>query len=74
LELLAAGLQEADQDALRLRSSGRAISTPYLASYHHRPDGLFRSPVRGLQAGTVQEGEESVALPQKMIGQAAIPR
>jgi integrase len=74
LELLAAGLQKADQDALRLRPSGRAISTPYLASYHHRSDGLFRSPVRGLQAGTVQEGEESVALAQKMIGQASIPR
>jgi len=72
--LLAAGLQKADQDALRLRSSGGAISTPYLACHHHRPDGLFRSPVRGLQTGTVQEGKESVAFPQKMIGQASIPQ
>jgi len=69
----AAGLQKADQNALRLGCSGRAISTPYLARHHHRPEGLLGSPVRGLQAGTVQEGEQSVALPQKMIGQASIP-
>ena len=73
LELLAA-LQKADQNALRLGSSGSAISTPYLARHHHRPEGLLGSPVRGLQAGTVQEGEPSVALPQKMIGQASIPQ
>jgi hypothetical protein len=41
LELLAAGLQKADQNALRLCSSGSAVSTPYLARNYHRPDGLF---------------------------------
>ena len=35
---------------------------------------MLGSPVRGLQAGTVQEGEPSVALPQKMIGQTSIPQ
>lgn len=49
---LAGGLQKADQNALRLCSPGVAISTPYLARRHHQSGGLFRSPVRGLQAGT----------------------
>jgi len=71
--LLAAGLQKADQNALRLGSFGRAISTPYLASHHHRPNGLFRWPVRGFQAGTVQEGEQSVALPED-DGHTSIPQ
>jgi hypothetical protein len=53
---------------------GEPISIPYLARHHHRPDGPFRSPVRGLHAGTVREGDQSVALPQKMIGQASIPQ
>jgi hypothetical protein len=70
--LLAAGLQKADQKALRLCSSGSPIPTPYLARHHHGRDGLFGSPVRGLQAGTVQEGEQSVALAQKMIGETPV--
>jgi hypothetical protein len=72
--LLAASLQKADQNALRLCSSGSPISTPYLARDHHRTDGLFGSPVRGLQAGTVQKGKESVALAQKMIGETPVLR
>jgi hypothetical protein len=40
----------------------------------HRPDGLFRSPVPWPPGRTVQAGEQSVAFPQKRIGQASIPQ
>jgi transposase len=33
-----------------------------LTNRGHRPDSLFRSPVRGLQTGTVQETKQGVAL------------
>lgn len=70
--LLAAGLEDAEQDALRARARRRAVAAPHLARHHHGADGLLGAPVGGLQAWAVEEGEQGVALPLEMMGQAVI--
>ena len=58
--LLAAGLENTEQDALRVRSSRGAIAAPHLADDQHGANRLFGASVGGFQTRTVQElGGES---------------
>src|SRR5260370_5398064 len=72
-ELLATGLQNADQDALGACSLRGAIPTPYLAGHDHGTDCLFGAPVSDLQPGAGQESEQGVALANEMVSRAPIP-
>lgn len=70
--LLATGFENAEQIALGARAGRSAIAAPHLPRDHHGANRLFGAPVGGFQAGTVQEGEQRVALPPEMVGQASI--
>ncbi len=72
--LLAAGLENAEPDALGAGASLGAVAAPYFPRDHHGTNGLFGAPVRRLQTGTVEESEQRVALPPEMIRQALIER
>jgi len=72
--LLTASLENAEQDALGTRPGRSTVAAPHLAGDHHGANGLLGAPVGGLQAGTVQESEQCVALPAEVVGQAPIAR
>ncbi len=73
-KLLAAGLENTEQNALCARSSRGAVAAPHLAGDHHGANGLFGAPVGGFQTRTVQESEQRVALARQMPRQALILR
>lgn len=72
--LLAAGFEKAEQDALGVGPSRGAVAAPHLACDHHGVNRLFAAPVGGFQARAVQEGEQRIALPPKMVRQTLMMR
>jgi len=62
--VLAAGLEETEQDALSVGTGECAISSPDFACDHHGADGLLSAPVGGFQSRTVKKGQDSVSFAQ----------
>ena len=61
-EPLTAGLQNADQYALRACALLGAIAAPYMAGYHQGTDGLLGAIVCRLQSRVVERSERRIPL------------
>lgn len=70
--LLASAAQHAGQHLQRVRSLTGAVAAPVFAIDHDRAYALLGSPVRGLDAGDDEEGEQRVALDAQMFNQLAV--
>src|SRR5579875_1795843 len=70
--LLGCGPERAHHAPLGLGSTPGAVAAPHLAVHDGRPDGLFGSPVGGVDARVGEEGEQRLPLGAQVGHQLAV--